>query len=84
MGLKGYVFIRLQDDVSPQNCLEIRRKLESMREVISVDDVIDIDWFDMLTLVDTPILVTDVAHKIEKIPGVASAKPARVVAPPEF
>jgi hypothetical protein len=84
MGVRGYVFIKLENDVTPNNCLEIRRKLESMQEVINVDGVIDIDWFDMLTEVDTPILVRDVANKIEKIQGVASAQPARVVAPPEF
>ena len=84
MGLRGYVFIRLESDITPNNCLEIRRKLESMQEVISVDDVIDIDWFDMLTLVDAPTLVRNVANKIEEIPGVGSAQPARVIAPPEF
>ncbi len=84
MGVRGYVFIRLNDKVTAQDCLEIRRKLESIREVVCIDDVIDIDWFDTLALVDAPIMVRDVAHKIEKIPGVASARPARVVAGPEW
>lgn len=70
------MFIKLKNDVTLQNCLEIRRKLESMQEVINVDDVIDIDWFEMLTLVDTPILVRNAAYKIEKIPGASSTKPA--------
>ena len=54
-----------------------------MREVVYVDGVIDIDWFDTLALVDTPIMVSDVARKIEKIPGVG-ARPARIMAVPEW
>lgn len=84
MGLRGYVFIRLKNDVTPQQCLAIRRKLEGMREVITVDDVIDIDWFDMVALVDAPILLRDVADKIGNIQGVLSTQPARIVAGPEF
>jgi len=55
-----------------------------MREVITVDDVIDIDWFDMVALVDAPILLRDVADKIGNIQGVLSTQPARIVAGPEF
>ncbi len=84
MGVRGYVFIRLKDNVTPQDCLQIRRNLESIREVICVDDVIDIDWFDTLALVDAPILVSDVADKIKKVPGIASAQPARIIVAPEF
>lgn len=58
MSVRGYVFVRLKNDVTPQQCLGIRRKLEDMLEVISVDDLIDIDWCDMLALADAPILVS--------------------------
>ncbi len=30
MSVRGYVFIRQKDDVALQDCLEIRRKLESI------------------------------------------------------
>jgi len=84
LGINGYVFIRLEDDITSQDYLEIRRKLEAIREVVHIDDVIDIDWFDTVALVATPIMVRDVAYKMAKIPGVASAQPSRIMAGPEF
>jgi len=82
--INGYVFIRLKDDVTPQDCLEIRRKLNSIREVVNINDVMDIDWFDTMALVAAPITVHDVACEIEKIPGIASAQSCRIIAGPEF
>jgi ActR/RegA family two-component response regulator len=83
-GMNGYVFIRIDDAVGPRDFLEIRRKLESIREVISIDDVMDIDWFDTIALVAAPITVQDIACKIAEIPGIASARPSRIIAGPEF
>ena len=84
IGVNGYVFIRLEDNVTPQDCLEIRLKLESVREVVYIDDVIGIDWFDTIALVAAPAIVRDVADKMAKIPGIASAQPSRIIAGPEF
>ena len=84
MGLRGYVFIKLNDGITPQGFLDIRRKLEAMDEVIRFDNVIDVNWFDMLALVDAGIMVKNVAQKIENISGVHSAQSSRVVLGPEF
>ena len=84
MGVKGYLFIRLRDGLTAQDCLETCRRLESLREVVYYDKLIDIDWCDILALVDAPVIVCDVAHKIEKIPGVASIQSCRVVAGPDW
>lgn len=84
MGVKGYVLIRMDRDVAPQECMAIRHNLESINEVVSVDCVIDTKSFDALALVDAPVLVSDVADKIQRIHGVASAEPARIVTPPQF
>ncbi len=79
MGVKGYVFIRLSDGVNPQDCLDVRQRLESIQEVVHVDGLIDMDDFDMLALVDAPITVSDVARRIEKLPGIAKVKPVRII-----
>ena len=84
MGAKGYVFIKLRDTVTPQTFLEIRRQLEAMDEVTSFDNVIDVDWFDILARVNAGIMVTDVANQIRNISGIANAQPARVLSGPEF
>ncbi len=84
MGAKGYVFIKLRDTVTPQTFLDIRHQLETMDEVKSFDNVIDVGWFDILARVEAGIMVTDVANKIQDIYGVASAQPARVMLGPEF
>ena len=80
----GYVFIRLSDNNSPQDCLDVRWKLENMEEVLHIDGVIDINDFDMVAVVSAPKTVSEVAHKIEQIPGIAFAKPARIMLAPEF
>jgi CheY-like chemotaxis protein len=83
VGPAGYVFIRLSDN-NPQDCLDVRWKLENMEEVLSIDAVVDIKDFDMVAVVSAPRTVNEVAHKIEKIPGIAFAKFARIMLPPEF
>ena len=80
----GYVFIRLSDNNNPQDCLDVRWKLENMEEVLHIDGVIDINDFDMVAVVSAPRTVSEVAHKIEKISGIAFAKPARIMLAPEF
>ena len=77
-GMNGYVFIQFKDNVTPQDCLDIRKKLESIREVVNIDDVVDIDWFDAIASVAAPIPVHDVACTIAKIPGIANAWPSRI------
>ena len=84
VGPAGYVFIRLSDNNSPQDCLDVRWKLENMEEVLSIDAVVDIKDFDMVAVVSAPRTVSEVAHKIEKITGIAFAKTARIMLPPEF
>jgi glutamate synthase (NADPH/NADH) small chain len=79
-GMNGYVFIQFKDNVTPQDCLEICRQLESVEEVVSIDDITDVDWFDTIALVAAPIAVHDVARKIAEIPGIASAWPSRIAA----
>ncbi|MBN2186138.1 MAG: response regulator [Dehalococcoidia bacterium] len=80
----GYVFIRLIDNISPQGCLDVRWKLENMEEVLHIDSVIDVNDFDMVAVVSAPKTVSEVAHKIERVPGIAFAKPSRIMLAPEF
>ena len=84
MGRRGYVFVGLDSEVTPQKCLEIRRNLEAMQEVITVDEVGGFNSVDMLALVDAPIMLADVAHQIARIPGVTKAQSVPIISGPEF
>jgi hypothetical protein len=84
MGAKGYVFIKFKDTVTPNLFLDIRSQLETIDEVKGFESVIDVDWFDMLARVEDGIMVSNVAHKIQDITGIASAQPARIMLGPEY
>lgn len=82
MGLRGYVFIKIEGGMDSTQSMELIRKIGNMKEVVLVDDVAG--NYDMVALIDAPVTIKSVVEKISALPGVSSAQYCQVIKTSEF